>query len=63
MKGILIYIAISALSAALFYFGAVIADAQRSDIILGIIWVFFLSLIISASIVPRLFKKRSTRQD
>ncbi|MEK7653646.1 MAG: hypothetical protein AAB358_04170 [Patescibacteria group bacterium] len=57
MKDALIYVSISVISTVLFYLGAAAIKAPGSDILLGIIWVFFLSLIISASIVPRLFKK------
>ena len=57
MKSALVYVFLSAASAVLFYAGATAIKAPWSDIILGIIWVFFLSLIISASIVPRLLKK------
>lgn len=57
-KSILAYVSISIAAAALFYAGAASISASQSDIILGIIWIFSLTMIISASIVPPLLKKR-----
>ncbi len=55
------YLTISALSSFLFYVAADLRGASSTDTYLGIVWVFALSAIVSASLLPPLLERKLGR--
>jgi len=52
------YLTISAVSSFLFYLAAGVKGASGTDTYLGIVWVFALSAIVSASLLPPLLERK-----
>lgn len=52
------YLGVSSAASALFYLGARAKGASSTDAYLGIVWVFVLSAIVLASILPDFLQKR-----
>ncbi len=55
------YVVISAGASALFYLGARLKGSATTDAVLGVVWVFALSAIVSASLLPPLLERRERR--
>jgi len=51
------YLLISLIASSLFYLSALSTGVSSADAYLGIVWVFVLSAIISASLLPQMMKK------
>ncbi len=52
------YLTISGVSSFLFYLAARLRGASGTDTYLGVVWVFALSAIVSASLLPPLLQRR-----
>ena len=57
------YLAISIAASVLFYAAARAKAATATDSLLGVVWVFALSAIVSASLLPPLFERLKQRSE
>ncbi len=60
------YVTISAAASLAFFLAARVKGATTTDLYLGVVWVFALSAIVSASLIPPLLEKlerRTTRAE
>jgi len=57
------YLAISTAASVLFYAAARAKAATATDSLLGVVWVFALSAIVSASLLPPLFERLRQRSE
>ncbi len=57
------YLAVSTAASVLFYAAARVKAATATDSLLGVVWVFALSAIVSASLLPPLFERLKHRSE